>query len=130
MYLVEYIKLVHMTCAVLTGLSFLGRGVLMLAGSPLLAGRFLKVAPHVIDTVLLVSAVTLVVMGAWNPLQQPWLLGKILALLLYIACGMVAFRFARRRGMKILFWLLALVVLLHIYVFALTRSLWFYGFLI
>lgn len=122
----EYIKLIHITCAVLTGMSFAGRGLLMMVESPLLSRRFVKIAPHVIDTILLASAIALVVMGSWNPLLHPWLLGKILALLLYIGFGLIAFRFARSRIIKALFWLLALVVLCHIYVFALSKSLWFY----
>jgi len=102
----------------------------MIAESPRLGSRFVKIAPHVIDTVLLVTAIALAVMGPWNPLHHPWLLGKIIALLVYIGFGMMAFCFARSRAARIFWWLLALFTLLHMYVFALGKSLWFYEFLI
>ena len=63
MYLL--VKQLHVACVVLSLAGFAARGALMLAGSPLLQARFVRVAPHIVDTVLLASALIL----AWM-LQQ------------------------------------------------------------
>ncbi|NBS56528.1 MAG: regulator SirB, partial [Betaproteobacteria bacterium] len=47
------LKAIHVTSAILSISGFAARGVLMLAGSPLLKTRFVRIAPHVVDTVLL-----------------------------------------------------------------------------
>jgi uncharacterized membrane protein SirB2 len=43
----------------------------------------------VIDTLLLVSAVALLVVAGMNPLQQPWLIEKIVLVIAYIGLGFV-----------------------------------------
>ncbi len=122
--LMEYIKVIHVTCAILTGVSFFCRGLLLITESPLWQNRWVRIIPHLIDTLLLCSAIGLLLLAGYgNPFHYPWLSGKILALCLYIALGMMAFRFARSVKERIFFWLAALVVLLHIYAFAITKSL-------
>ena len=78
--------------------------------------------PHVIDTVLLVSAIALAAMTAQYPFVQPWLTAKILALLVYIVLGTVAIRRGRTRRVRIVAWILALVVFGYIVVVAHTRD--------
>jgi uncharacterized membrane protein SirB2 len=51
--------------------------------------------PHVVDTVLLASAVVLAWQLRLSPLAAPWLAAKIIGLVVYIALGMVALRFGR-----------------------------------
>lgn len=53
------LKLVHVGCAIASISGFTLRGILMLLDSPLLATRFARIAPHVVDTVLLASALWL-----------------------------------------------------------------------
>ena len=60
MYLL--VKQLHVACVALSLAGFAARGALMLAGSPLLNARWVRVAPHVVDTVLLASAIWL----AWE----------------------------------------------------------------
>jgi len=82
----------HVTCVVLSISLFVLRGLWMLAGSDMLSRRWVRVAPHLIDTVLLVSALAL----AWTIRQYPfahdWLTVKVVALVVYIGLGMVALR--------------------------------------
>ncbi len=51
-----------------------------------------KTMPHIVDTLLLVLGVTLAVMAGFTPLNSPWLLFKLLALLAYICFGMFAMK--------------------------------------
>ena len=50
------LKVVHIACAIVSISGFALRGTLMLLDSPLLAARFVRIAPHVVDTMLLASA--------------------------------------------------------------------------
>ena len=59
-----WIRALHIACAALSIAGFAARGALMLAGSPLLQRRFVRVAPHVVDTLLLASAVWLAWWGS------------------------------------------------------------------
>ena len=104
------LKYVHVGAVVVSfGLFFL-RGMWMMAAPEKLAVRWVRVVPHVIDTVLLVSAIALAAITAQYPFVQPWLTAKVLALLLYIILGTVAIRRGRTRRVRIVAWILALTV--------------------
>ena len=59
----------------------------MLFEIPMLAHRFNNVAPHIIDTVLLGSAICRTLIIEQYPFQNHWLTVKVTALLLYIVLG-------------------------------------------
>lgn len=85
------------------------RGYWMAVDNPLLQHRVAKVLPHVVDTLLLGSALALLFVLHLSPLTQPWLSAKIIALLLYIGLGMVALRFGQSNTTKVCACLLALL---------------------
>lgn len=87
-----FLKHIHISCAAASGAFFVVRAAWMWRASPMLGARWVRTAPHVIDTLLLASAVTLAWMGGLSPLQQPWLAAKIGALLLYIVLGTLALK--------------------------------------
>ena len=116
------LKYTHVTAVIASfGLFFL-RGLWMMAAPEKLAVRWVKVVPHVIDTVLLVSAIALAVMTAQYPFAQPWLTAKVLALLVYIVLGTVAIRRGRTRRVRIIAWMLALAVFGYIVAVARTHN--------
>ena len=51
-----------------------------------------KTLPHLVDSVLLLSALTLAWMLRLTPGNAPWLLAKIVGLVVYVALGVVALR--------------------------------------
>ena len=104
----DWLKLVHVSCAGLSISGFALRGYWMLTNNPLRQRRLTRVLPHIIDTLLLGSAVGMLVIWQVSPLQMGWLSAKIIALLLYIGLGMVAFRFGRTRRVRLSAWVLAL----------------------
>ena len=116
-----FLRDLHITCVVLSGFGFFLRGMLRLFDSPLLQRRWVKVVPHVIDTVLLLSAVSLAVLSQQYPIEQAWLSAKLIGLLSYIGCGMMAFRFSRDRRRMVLFFMLALCSYAYIVSVAMTR---------
>ena len=116
------IKHLHMLTAVITGLLFLLRGYWMMKDSAMLKQRWTKVAPHVNDTVLLASAITIAVWSGQYPLQQDWLTAKVLLLIAYIIAGMVALKRGSTKQVRIAAFFLALFFLGFIFKVALTRQ--------
>ena len=117
-----FLKATHVACVALSYAGFLVRGVWMMRGSPLLARRWVAIAPHVVDTLLLASAIGLAYLLRLNPLAQPWLAAKIVALVLYIVLGTIALKRGRTRAIRIGAWIAAQLVFLYIVAVALTRS--------
>ena len=83
-----------MACVIISGLGFAFRSVWMLQQSPLMVNLWVRTLPHVVDSVLLASAVTLSVLSHQYPLTQDWLTVKVLVLVLYIVSGAMALRYA------------------------------------
>lgn len=98
------------------------RGYWMLSDNGLLDRRISKTLPHIIDTLLLGSAVGMLFIWQTSPFSLSWLTAKVLALLLYIGLGMVALRFGKTRGVRVTAWLLALAVAAYIVSVALSKS--------
>lgn len=93
-------KHAHMMFAVISGLFFLVRGVWMLQDSPRLSQRWVKIVPHVNDTLLLVFAILLMFQIQQYPFQTGWLTAKVLALLAYIGLGVVALKPGRSKPVR------------------------------
>jgi len=123
----EIVKTVHVTFVALSFAGFFIRGIWMLKDLPLLQQKWVRISPQVVDTVLLVSAIILAVQLRMSPMEQPWLMAKIIALLAYIAVGLVALRFGRSKRIRLVAWLLGLVIFLYIVSVALSKSVlgWF-----
>ena len=116
------IKHLHITLAMLSGIFFFVRGLLMMSDSPLLHRRWATVLPHIIDTALLASAVALVIISAQYPFEQTWLTAKLLALIAYIAVGTVAIKRGRTKSIRIAAFLAALAIFGYIVMVALTKQ--------
>lgn len=108
------IKVLHLTSVALSYSLFFMRGIWVLRASPVMQQRWVKIAPHIIDTVLLGSAITLAVLLGISPLTSPWLAAKIIALLLYIVLGSFALKRGKTRQAKLAFWLAAQAVFCYI----------------
>ena len=116
------LKTIHVACVAVTFALFFGRGVLMLADSPLLKARFLRVAPHVIDTLLLGSALWMAVISRHYPFAESWLTAKLVALIVYIGAGMIALSHGRTKRLRVTAWGFSLLVFAYIVGVALTHS--------
>lgn len=116
------LKAVHAGSAALSIAGFAVRGILMLRDSPWLRSRFARVAPHVVDTVLLGSAIALSWLSGQYPFAQGWLTAKVLALLAYIALGTLALKPGRSKAVRATAFALALAAVAYIVTVALTRN--------
>lgn len=121
MPLYSALKMVHVSAVVVSVSLFLLRAGWMLADSPRLNVLWVRVLPHVNDTVLLAAALGMVYLSKQYPLVEPWLTAKVIALLVYIVAGSVALRRGRTRGLRLFALGLALASVLYILAVALTR---------
>ncbi len=118
----DALKLVHVTAVALSGAGFVLRGVWMLRDSPLLRARLTRILPHIVDTVLLGSAILLSLRLYQYPFTHGWLTAKVLALLLYIVLGTMALKRGRTRQTRIVSFVLALLTFIYILAVAVTRN--------
>jgi uncharacterized membrane protein SirB2 len=89
----------HLLMVVLSVSFLLLRFALSLKPAAVLQTKFFKIAPHIVDTLLLVSAVMLMVTIQQYPFVNPWLTEKLIALLAYIALGVMALK-GRTKAMR------------------------------
>lgn len=116
------LKHLHIACVVMSGSGFVLRGFWMLTDSPRLAWRWVRIAPHLVDTLLLASAIGLSVMSQQYPLAHDWLTAKIAGLLAYIILGSVALRRGRSKSVRARAFAAALLTFGYIVSVALTRD--------
>ncbi|MDH4095887.1 MAG: SirB2 family protein [Betaproteobacteria bacterium] len=116
------VRTLHTACAVVSIAGFAARGALMLAGSPLLQHRLVRIAPHVIDTLLLASAVWLAWFLGQVPFVHGWITAKVLALLAYIVLGTIALKRGRTKRVRGAAFAAALATAAYIVAVALTRD--------
>ena len=117
-----WLKYVHVTCVILSGSGFLVRGVWMMRESPWLQKKWVRVAPHIIDTILLGSAILLAIQIQQYPLVHHWLTAKVLALLAYIVIGAIGLKYGSTKKIRICAWLVAIAIFVYIVLVALTRQ--------
>lgn len=116
------LKGLHIACAITSYTLFLLRGIWSLRGSPIMRQRWVKVVPHVVDTLLLASAIALAIIIRQYPFVDAWLTAKVVGLLLYIGLGFVALRFGKRRSTRLFAWLMAQAVFAYIVLVAIQHN--------
>lgn len=94
----------------------------MLRESSMLQQRWIKIVPHVIDTLLLTSALIMVFWSGQYPFEQPWLTAKILALIAYIALGTIALKRGKTRFIRSFALVAALATFAYIVLVAVTKQ--------
>jgi uncharacterized membrane protein SirB2 len=115
------LKEFHVALAFITVAGFVVRGLLALADSPLRNLKWIRIAPHVIDTLLLGCGIALAVSMSLSPLANGWLMAKIVGLLAYIGFGVMAMR-ARSRPLKIIAFIAAIASVGYIFAVAYSKQ--------
>jgi uncharacterized membrane protein SirB2 len=116
------VRTIHETAVGLSITGFFVRGLGSLAGIEPIGGRIVRAVPHVIDTILLLSALTLAWMLRISPLSAPWLTAKVFGLAIYIALGVVALRRTLPIGVRASAWVGALLTAGWIVSVAITKN--------
>ncbi len=118
------LKSVHASSAFVSLALFMTRGVWMMATPERLQQRWVKVVPHVVDTLLLGSAIALVwQIGGLDTIRtQSWLAAKIVALLVYIVLGSIALKHGSTRRIRVVAFFAAIAVFGYIVSVAIAKS--------
>ena len=104
------LKNLHLATIALTLTLFVLRGAWMMADSPRLQARWVRIVPHVNDTLLLTSGISLAILMQQYPLVHGWLTAKFFALIVYIVLGTIALKRGKTKSQRIAAWLAALLV--------------------
>ncbi len=118
------IKTLHLICVVLSITGFIYRVFLKLHHPEQLKQKWLKILPHIIDTLLLASAIYLIFDLQFYPTEQPWLLAKIILLFVYILLGFITLRFGRSQKMILISAIFAIGTFAMMVAIALTKQVW------
>ena len=86
------LKSIHMLFILLSVGGFITRIMLVQFKPTWLQPKIAKIAPHVIDTILLLSGVGLVFQGNWMAGEYGWIISKLIMLIAYIGFGVMAMR--------------------------------------
>lgn len=101
---------------------FFLRGIWGMNSSAIMQQRWVKIVPHVVDTLLLISALALAYTIRQYPFEESWLTAKVAGLALYVALGFVALRAGMSKSARIFAWLAAQGVFAYIVLVAITQS--------
>jgi uncharacterized membrane protein SirB2 len=118
------VRTIHQTAVALSVAGFFARGLGSLLGAPWVRSRLAKTLPHIVDSVLLLSALLLAWMLRPAPAAAPWLLAKIIGLVVYIGLGMVALKPGRPAPVRAAAWVAALVTFGWIVSVAISKNPW------
>jgi uncharacterized membrane protein SirB2 len=117
------LKLIHVGAVGLSATGFVIRYALAAVGR-LPRGAVTRLAPHLVDTVLLASALGLVWLSDMRLPDNPWLEAKLVGVVVYIVAGTVAMKHSRSRATRTTAFAIALVTLAFIVSVATTKSPW------
>lgn len=116
------IKHIHLTAIAISVALLLVRFFWTVTESQMLTRKWVKVVPHVVDTVLLASALTLCVMIAQYPFVDGWVTEKVFGVVAYIFLGLIALKKAKTNLGRGTAMLAALAVLAVIAKIAVTKQ--------
>jgi len=116
------VKVIHESAVTISLTGFFIRGAATFAGAGWVRTRPARTLPHVVDTVLLLSGLTLAGMLRLVPGDAPWLLAKIVGLVVYVGLGVVALRPGRTVTVRATAWVAALATAGWIVSVAITKD--------
>lgn len=120
MYMIA--KHLHLTAVGLSILFFVFRFIWSQFDASSLSKKWVKILPHVIDTVLLASAIWLCILLSQYPFVNAWLTFKVIGVVLYIVFGLFALKKAKTTLGKWGFFVAALGVLMATAMVAVTKQ--------
>ena len=115
-------KHLHLTAVGLSILLFVIRFLYGQMNPGFLQKKWVKIVPHIIDTVLLASAIWLCFILSQYPIVNPWLTFKVIGVVLYIVFGLFALKKAKTALAKWGFFVAALAVLMATAMVAVTKQ--------
>ena len=101
----------HGLFVILSLVLFSLRGYWMLRECPALQARWVKIAPHIVDTMLLLTALWAAWLMFWSHGTHPaFITVKIIGLIVYIGLGLVALKLGKTKAIRLAAFIAALAV--------------------
>lgn len=120
------LKDIHVTTVIITITLFLLRAFWVFTRSAMIQRKWVRIVPHVNDTILFITAAGLSISLQQYPFVHGWVTAKVVALLFYIVFASYALKRARSKRSQLIFFILALATVSYIVSVALTRNpVWF-----
>ncbi len=116
------LKVLHVALAYLTVVGFVIRGFWALSDASMRQQKWVRIAPHAVDSLLLVLGIALVIQLGISPFSG-WLGAKLLGLLAYIGFGVLTMR-GPSRPLQIVGFVGALASVGYIFGVAFSREVW------
>jgi uncharacterized membrane protein SirB2 len=117
------IKGLHILLAALSVSGFVARGYGLVRGAAWLDAAAVRASARVVDAVLIISGLILALGLTVNPLVQTWLGWKLIAIVIYVALGVVALRVGRRNlPLGAFAFMLALLAFTYVVATAVTKD--------
>jgi len=118
------VKGIHLITIIISLGGFCLRWILVMHDHPIMTRRWVRVIPHINDTILLMAAIALTLMIHQYPLAHHWLTAKIVGLVAYVLFGAMALRGGKTKRIKTLYFIAAVASFMFIVGAALNHSPW------
>ncbi|MEI6145264.1 MAG: invasion protein [Methylococcales bacterium] len=118
------LKTLHLTFILLSLISFVGRVILSEVNPELLKLKVLKIAPHILNALLIGSGFVLVFQGDWLSGDFGWIIAKLLVLIAYIGLGLFVMKSQGTK--KWVAFIAAMACIVYIGIVAVTKNPWFF----
>ncbi|MCV6637673.1 SirB2 family protein [Candidatus Albibeggiatoa sp. nov. NOAA] len=115
------LKNIHLSCIAITFLLFNIRAIGRLSNSSWVQQKWLRIVPHTVDTLLLISGILLANLLQQYPFIHPWLTAKFFALIAYIIFGSITLKQAKTWKVQFLSYLVAQGAFLYLVLTALLH---------
>src|SRR5690554_7393680 len=121
------LKHIHMTCALISIIFFSVRVIWAFKGSELLQKKWVKISPHVVDTLLLLSVIGLAFAWVQGGTLPAWISAKLIGLVAYIFFGLMTLKKAKNAQQRFAYFALALLTFIYIVGVAFSKNALFYA---
>ncbi|QIZ77083.1 SirB2 family protein [Ferrimonas lipolytica] len=91
----EAFKHIHFTVIGASIALFILRFIWVMKGSEMMQKKWVKIVPHIVDTLLILSGIALIYVTGFTPTNSPWLFEKLIALVAYIVLGFFTLKLER-----------------------------------
>jgi len=118
------IKYSHISFALISISLFILRSFWSVTNSKYLQQKWVKITPHINDTLLLGCAFYLMTVSGKYPFEQNWLTAKVFALLAYIGMGTVAIKRGRTPQIRLIAAIIAVLTFSYMIAVAISHQTW------
>ncbi|GAD80293.1 SirB2 family protein [Vibrio ezurae] len=96
------LKNIHLILIALSAGLFITQYILMVTQSPLQNKKFIKITPHAVNGLLILSGILLLLVTGWVPFRpgSEWLTEKFTCVLAYIALGVFALKLGKNQLLR------------------------------